>query len=224
MKSFLRMVLIVTLVVTIGGIGGTLYIYRNQDKFYLPFIDSYKFKEEFESINGLSIKDTNYVYSTIKVNDNNHYRYATFDDVFELLDNGTGIIFIGYKYSLRSRSMVNALDNAVGQSDFDDIYYLDIHLYDEEYEYNNGILEVKTKGSKDYYKLVKKLDDSLPLYKNEYKRISYPTVIFVSEGEIVGVHIGTIKSHTNPYYSLTNTQEKELIEIYKEYIDKLKRD
>lgn len=222
MKSFFRMVLIVTLVVTIGGFGATFYIYYNQDKFDLPFVDSANFKKEFESVNGKSIKGTNYTYSNIDIDDSNHYRYKTYDQVLELLNSGTGIIFFGHKYSPRSRSMVNVLDAVVEASNLDDIYYLDIHNDDEEYETVNGILEVKIKGSKEYYELLNILKDFLPLYKNEYPRITYPTVVFVKKGNIVGVHSGTVSEHTNQYYSLTTSQEEKLKSIYMDYIDKIK--
>ena len=56
--------------------------------------------------------------------------------------------------------------------------------------------------------------------KTDEKRLYAPTVIAVSNGEIVGFHTKTVDSQTNPNEPLTEEQEKELEKIYTDLIVK----
>ena len=56
------------------------------------------------------------------------------------------------------------------------------------------------------------------------KRLYFPTVVFVLEGEVVGIHIDTIESQKDPRVPLTEKQKNELINIYVNNINKLSDD
>lgn len=193
--------MIVTLVVTIGGFGATFYIYYNQDKFYLPFIDSANFKKEFESVNGKSIKGTDYTYSTLEIDDDNLYRIKDISFIRDVITTETGVILVGHKYSPNTRSVINALNEAGKNKKISDIYFIDVHGDDNR---------------SSYYQLYNLIKDKLS--KN---KIIYPTVLFVKNGSILGVYEGTIDNH-NMYYSLTPVEEETLINTYMDYIDLIK--
>ena len=50
------------------------------------------------------------------------------------------------------------------------------------------------------------------------KRLYFPTVVFVKNGEIIGIHTSTVESQTDPSVSLTNSQYEELKNIYSGYM------
>ena len=59
-------------------------------------------------------------------------------------------------------------------------------------------------------------------YKTGEKRIYSPSVIFVRDGEILGIHMSTVESQENPKEGLTDEQYDELYDIYEDYINKVK--
>ena len=56
------------------------------------------------------------------------------------------------------------------------------------------------------------------LNNDTIKRLYYPTVVFVSDGLILGSHIGTIESQTDPKVNLSSAEQEELKEIYAHYM------
>ena len=78
----------------------------------------------------------------------------------------------------------------------------------------DGEIVIKKNGTKNYYKLVEKLESVLGEYEglndSNIKRLYYPTVIFVKDGKIVDSHIGTVDSQENPSVFLNDEQYKEL--------------
>ena len=55
-------------------------------------------------------------------------------------------------------------------------------------------------------------------YEVGEKRIYAPSVIFVKDGEVLGIHVSTVSSQTDPYDKLTEEQYNELYDIYEGYI------
>ena len=56
---------------------------------------------------------------------------------------------------------------------------------------------------------------------NSIKRLYFPTLVFVKEGKIVYVHIGTSDSQENPYIELTEDQKTELSNVISAYATKV---
>ena len=96
---------------------------------------------------------------------------------------------------------------------------------------NDGNIVTEVEGAKGYTDLLNALDTILDDYvisdedgnevKTGEKRIYVPLVIFVRDGEIVDYHADTVSSQTDPYVALTNEEKNELINIYKEKINKI---
>ena len=80
-------------------------------------------------------------------------------------------------------------------------------------------------GTEEYYELVEKLDSVLGEYEglndSSIKRLYFPTVVFVKDGEIVGSHIGTVDSQTDPSIALTDEQYEELKSLLAKNMTKL---
>ena len=60
-------------------------------------------------------------------------------------------------------------------------------------------------------------------YKTGEKRIYAPTVIFIKEGKVLGLHVSTIDSHKSGFDKMTDEQVDELYGIYENYILDMKK-
>ena len=57
------------------------------------------------------------------------------------------------------------------------------------------------------------------MYDTGVKRLYAPTVVGVKEGKVVGIHVATVESQTNPYEVLSDKQKDELKSVYKKMIE-----
>ena len=69
------------------------------------------------------------------------------------------------------------------------------------------------------------LKDELGSYEGledeSIKRLYFPTVVFVKQGKIEKVHIGTLDSQKDPYKGLNEKQKKQLKNIFIKNIKKI---
>ena len=90
---------------------------------------------------------------------------------------------------------------------------------------DQGNIVTDEAGTKEYEELVKLMYDQLPVYDglndDTIKRLYFPTVVFVKNGEIIGLHSSTVDSQEDPYVSLTDDQHNELKKIYSDYFNKV---
>lgn len=213
-----KIILIITLIMILL-IGLFLYI-RNEstDK-----TDALKFKEEYESLNGkYDMKNRKYV--GIKIDQNNPIKYAEYDEIIDILDNGTGIIYFGFPECPWCRNAVPVLLEAADELGIDTIYYYNaLPIRDKKSLDEKGNIVVEEKGTKEYKKLVKLMYNELPVYEglndDTIKRLYFPTVVFVKEGKIMGLHVSTVPSQENPLKPLNRQQHNELKDIYSKYIN-----
>ena len=198
------------IVVAIGG----LYYYFNDDKDTTnDSIDMVKFEKEYEEYNG---KETPYGgnYLEIDIAKENNIKYSSYDEVYSILEDGTGVIYFGFPTCPWCRNLVPVLVDAAKEAGIDTIYYLNNMEDRDSKELVDGEIVIKKNGTKNYYKLVEKLESVLGEYEglndSNIKRLYYPTVIFVKDGKIVDSHIGTVDSQENPSVFLNDEQYKEL--------------
>ena len=192
--------------------------------------DSLKFKNEYESLNNLE----NYKNNQMKIDSNNPIKYSNYDEIIDIIKNKTGIIYLGFPECPWCRRSVSVLLDVSKDMKIDKIYYLNIKDERDSYEVQDGKLTyakddngLEKKGTKGYFKLLKLLDEHLTDYVISYedklyevgeKRIYAPTVVFVKDGKIIGLHVSTVASHTDASVPLTKEQYNELYEIYEDYI------
>lgn len=79
--------------------------------------DATKFKKEYEQYNDEKIK--------LEISEDNIIKYATSDEINEIVAKKTGVIFIGNPKDNLSRSAVNILLSAAENTDIKEIYYID---------------------------------------------------------------------------------------------------
>ena len=193
--------------------------------------DALKFKEEYESLNGEKTQQGK-TYPKVDISKDNPIKYADIDEIVKIINDGTGVIYFGFPNCPWCRSAVPALLNAASESGIDTIYYLNVtDVRDSKVVDANGKVVTEKKGSKDYPKLLKALDNYLDeyviedahgkKYKTGEKRIYVPLVVFVRNGKVIGTHLDTVESQKDPYKGLTDEQNEELSLIYYKFMNKI---
>lgn len=180
--------------------------------------ESIKFKEEYESLNGKELG--------ITIPENNQIKYASFDEVMDVLETGTGVIYFGSPDCSWCRSAVPILLNSALDNNLDKILYFNASdIRDEKHLDEAGNVIVDQEGTEQYYQLIEKLSEVLSPYEklqdSSIKRLYFPTVIFVKNGKIVASHEGTVSEQEDSSVRLTKRQADELYQIYTNGIQKV---
>lgn len=194
-------------------------------------VDALKFKNEYEALNS---KD----YLKLEIDENNPIKYANYDKLLEVIKEDTGIIYLGFPSCPWCRNALPVLLAAANDNNIDTIYYMNILNERDSYVVEDGKLVYaedeegnEKKGTEGYFKLLEALDEHLSdytiLFEGEKydvgeKRIYAPSVIFVKNGEVLGIHVSTVESQNDPKEELTDKQYNELYSIYDDYIAELK--
>lgn len=197
--------------------------------------DAIKFKKEYESLNDTKVN--NKKYKKVEINKNNPIKYSNYDEIIDVIKNKTGVIYLGFPECPWCRNAVPVLLDVARNNNIDTIYYLNILNERDSYVVKDGKIEYAkddkgndVKGTDGYLKLLNVLDKELEDYVIEFegkeyntnsKRIYAPTVIFVREGKVIGLHVSTVSSQTDPYKDLTKKQYKELYDEYSSYVSSM---
>ena len=149
------------------------------------------------------------------VSEENPFIIASFEELVTHLKYGTGIIVFGFPDCPRCKNAFPVLEKAFNEMDMGrhagfrgKILYYDI--YDDR-EANN----------EQYKTIVNYVKDFLPPDEMGNPRIYSPDVFFLASGKIVGNHLDTVPSLTNPRDSLNDEQKAELLKIYMDLIEKV---
>lgn len=183
--------------------------------------DSIKFKQEYESLNTLKKDDGANKYVNVEIPEDNTIVYADINKVFDILESKTGIIYFGKPTCPWCRNMLPVLIEAAKSNN------LNIYYYNPQ--------EIRENNTIEYQNLVEKLYDFLPVdtttqketdssFDKNKKRLYMPDVYFVKNGKIVGNHMSTVESQTDPKIALNEQQKEELKKIYTDLIKKMQTD
>ena len=123
--------------------------------------DSEKFKEEYS-----------------EVRSDNVFVYKDIDEIIKIMENGTGVVYLGFPECPWCQAYVKYLDEVASEVGIESIYY-----------YN--ILEDRKNNTEGYQRLVEILGDYLQYDMEGNKRIYVPNVSFHIAGEIIGVDYET---------------------------------
>ncbi len=186
--------------------------------------DAIKFKNEYESLNDKKNKSGK-EYLKVNIDEINPIIYADYDKVIDLIKNDTAVIYFGFPECPWCRNAVPVLLDTAKELGIEKIYYYNaLSIRDKKSLDENGNIVIEEEGTEEYKELIKLLYDYLPAYDglndNTIKRLYFPTVLFVKNGTIVGLHYSTVESQTNPYEGLNDEQYEELKSIYYDYLNK----
>ena len=198
--------------------------------------DALKFKKEYESLNGKVSYGEN-KHKDLNISKNNPIKYSNYDEIIDVIKNGTGIIYLGFPECPWCRTAVPVLLDVAKDNKIDKIYYLNIKDERDSYVIEDGKLALalndngeEIKGTEGYFKLLDALKDNLSDYIISYedktyevgeKRIYAPSVIFVKDGKVLGIQVSTVEGQTDPFKNLTEEQYEELYSIYEGYVNNI---
>lgn len=206
---------ILSIIVLLVGIVSFIYL--------KPESMSSLFKIEYERLNGKE-NSSNRKYIEVTIPKNNNIVYANYDQIFDILD-GSGVIYFGYPECPWCRNAIPVLLEAAKEASIDKIYYLDNHKDRDTKVLKDGKVITEKEGTSNYNKLLEKLEDDASAYEDlnddSIKRLYYPTVVIVKDGEIISYIEGTVESQDDPYTPLNDKQTKELKDKYRSAMNKL---
>lgn len=194
--------------------------------------DGIKFKEEYEKLNGKK-NDQGKKYREITIDSKNKIVYKTTEEVLNLIDKKKSfVLYFGFDTCPWCRSVVPTLAS-ISKELNQEVYYIDVKDIRDTYELDDDNKpKLVKKGSKDYSKLLEKLEPVLEDYtltdsdNNEIKvgekRIYAPNIISVINGEAKELTTGISDKQTEGYMKLTKEMEKETYNKIKKVLKQVK--
>jgi len=220
MKKFLPIYLGVLLLISTVCI----VFLTNKDNIDTTDTTSNRFKNEYSAYNNMEIDGKTYPY--VDISSSNLYYYATLEEIKSIMDSGSGVIYFGFPTCPWCRNMVSILNDVGITYKIDKIYYYNIKDIRTTFTLDDNNNLIKSDGTEFYYYLLEKLDNFLEDYSynniatNE-KRLYAPTVVFINNGEVKDVVVGTVATQNDPFVSLTSDQREELKNKYADGFKKL---
>ena len=181
--------------------------------------DGIKVKEEYEKLNGKK-NDHGKKYREITIDSKNKIVYKTNEEVLDLIDKKKSfVLYFGFDTCPWCRSVVPTLAS-VSKELNQEVYYIDVKDIRDTFELDDDNKpKLVKKGSKDYSKLLEKLEPVLEDYtltdsdNNEIKvgekRIYAPSIISVIDGKAKELTTGISDKQTDGYMKLTKEMKKE---------------
>lgn len=163
--------------VLVIGVGLYFFVFKNKET------DNIKFAKEYTSVN----KDNVFVYRDI-------------NEIIKIMENGTGVIYLGFPECPWCNAYVKYLNEVAKEEGIDKIYY-----------YN--ILEDRKNNTAEYQKIVSLLSGNLQYNEEGNERIYVPNVSFHIKGQLIGNDYETsldTKGLKNPSEYWTDDEVKDL--------------
>lgn len=202
---------------------GMFFLFIKQQK----NTDAFKFKQEYESLNGTIRKKDGKTIRTITIDKENPFIYKEASQVVEMIDNKESfVVYFGFADCPWCRSVLPTLIEVAKDLDLETIYYVDVKEIRDEMILDADVKVItEKKGDKGYYELLKRLDRILEEYtlydekNNEIstgeKRIYAPTVVGVVNGKVEKATDGISEKQTDGYMELTEEMQKDTYNKFK---------
>ena len=147
-------VIIVIFMVIVAAFG--VFAVYEKSKDVLEKSDGEKFSEEYTEIDS-----------------DNPFVYRSLSEINKILENGTGIVYLGFPECPWCQRYVVYLNDVAKDYELEKIYYA-------------NILEDRNNKTEDYQKTISLISDYLQYDEEGNKKIYVPSIIAVYKGEIVG--------------------------------------
>jgi len=159
-----------------------------------PVSDAAKFASEYPS-----------------VGEDNVFIYRNADEIIQIMDKGTGVVYLGFPGCPWCQAYVKYLNEVAKETGIEKIYY-----------YN--ISEDRKNNSENYQKIVVKLKDHLQYDEEGRPRIFVPNVSFHVKGELIGNDYETsLDTHNlkDPAEYWTEEEVSELKQTLRKYMKQI---
>lgn len=215
MKKFLTLFMILVLVITLTAC-------EKVDK----STDAYRFKEEYESINGEDNGSGNN-YRTLDISIDNPFVYQSSEEIAERIENKeTFVVYFGFAKCPWCRSVIEQLIKGAKDNNIDTIYYVDVLEIRDTYQIDeDGNVKQTKEGTKGYQLLIEQMKEVLSDYTLSdangeevlvgEKRIYAPNVVAVVNGVPEKMVEGISEQLTDPYAELTDEMKEETYNSFK---------
>lgn len=144
------------------------------------------------------------------VDENNKFVYADIDEVIDILEDGTGIVYLGFPECKWCQQYVVYLNELAEDRNISQIMYYNIR-------------QDRQDNTEDYQTIVNLLKDYLTDDEEGNPRIYVPAVIFMSNGEIIGFDDETAydtNGYDDPSEYWTEEEVNDLKDRLNSYLDK----
>ena len=181
----------VVLVVVLSVLLIVLSIYNRRDSIIK---DSMRFSKEYKELSK-----------------NNVFEYKNINEIIKIMENGTGVVYLGFPECKWCQAYVKYLDEVSKEVGIEKIYYF-------------NIFEDRKNNTKEYQKIVSILDSYLQYDNEGNKRVYVPNVSFHINGEVIGVDFETsLDTHDlkDPKDYWTEEEVKDLKKNLKELMNKV---
>ena len=129
-------------------------------------LDSKTFKYEYESLNKILDEKGEAKYIPISISENNKFKYVSYEELTSIIENKTGVIYLGFPECPWCRRVIPILSNSCEKYKFDNIYYYNaLNIRDEKHLNSSGEIITDKNGDEKYYNLVSLLKDYIGEYK-----------------------------------------------------------
>ena len=144
------------------------------------------------------------------VDKDNKFRYAAIDEVIDTLEDGTGVVYLGFPECKWCQQYTVYLNELAKDRNIPEIMYYNIR-------------EDRQDNTKNYQTIVNILKDYLPEDEEGNPRVYGPAVIFMSNGKILGFDDETAydtKGYDEPSEYWTKERVDNLKDKLNSYLDK----
>lgn len=144
------------------------------------------------------------------VDKDNKFRYANIDEVIDTLEDGTGVVYLGFPECKWCQQYTVYLNELAKDRNIPEIMYYNIR-------------EDRQDNTKNYQTIVNILKDYLPEDEEGNPRVYVPAVIFMSNGKILGFDDETAydtKGYDEPSEYWTKERVDNLKDKLNSYLDK----
>jgi len=147
---------VMLLIIAIGSYGAYIFLEGNEGSKVETKTDGERFAEDYTLLNKENV-----------------FVYRTAEEIVKILENGTGVVYLGFDECRWCQQYVVYLNEVAQDVGVEKIYYLDI-------------LEDRTSNTKEYQQIVELLSDNLGFDNEGNPRVAVPDVSIIKKGEIIG--------------------------------------
>lgn len=187
--------------------------------------DSLKFKESYESLNGVMTGDGEHEYRTITIPEDNPFIWSAAEEVVAMMeDKKTFVVYFGANWCPWCRSVLPSFITVCQEMGVDPVYYVDVRPdNDKEQEIRDvyaldedGNVYLSHEGTEGYHRFIElaapvlrdySTGDVASLDGTPYagaKRVGAPSFILIKDGQAVQRISGISGAEDDPYMELTD--------------------
>lgn len=141
------------------------------------------------------------------ISKSNPFIYLSSDELIDILQNGTGIIFFGNSDSEMSISSCQLLEKVLEEKKIEKVYYF-------------NPVKIKEEQSDDYKRIISIFEEYLEADDDDDLYLMLPSICLVSDGKVVSYSSDLVIKDDIDDATLIEKQKEKIENIYLELIDK----